>query len=288
MKAYLYAVIAAVLSGTIGVLVKLIDAGSDVHFMTLNFYRIFFGFLFLLAVVPLIDKKVFRVSMDTVKEYFMVGLFLTIALSLYVTANYFAPVNNVSIVATSAPFFILFLAYFMLGEKITTTKIVTLLIAVVGIAIINPFKFEGYVFGNSLALIGSLFYAMLVIGERKEDKKHGFGAVLWFFMFASILLLPFPFIFGFGDLYGVWHLILLLGLFSTGMAYLFYNLALQSLEAEIESIVRTLITPLVSIFLAVIVIGEGLTTRIMIGGGMLILAGIYLETHSKRLKRMKK
>jgi drug/metabolite transporter (DMT)-like permease len=99
--------------------------------MVLNFYRVFFGFLFLLLVLPIIDKKTFRISTkDTITSAF-IGLIMAVSISLYTTANLYAPVQNVVLINYSYPFFLLFFAYFLLKEKITHTKIITLIIAII-------------------------------------------------------------------------------------------------------------------------------------------------------------
>jgi len=92
--------------------------------------------------------------------------------------------------------------------------------------------------------------------------------------------LPFPFIFGFGNL-SAWPFVLVLGLVSTGMAYLFFNLGLEKVEAGFASIIMIIVHPLVAILLAVVIISEELNLRIILGGVLLLLAGIYLEWHKR-------
>jgi drug/metabolite transporter (DMT)-like permease len=282
-KPYIYIILAGILTGTIGIFVKLI--GSEIHFMTLVFYRMILGFIFVLAVVPFIDKNAFKVKQKDLKDYFIVGVLFATTLSLFVVANLFAPVQNVVLITNFSPFLVLILAYFFLKEKITKTKIITLIIGIVGIIIINPFKFGENALGNYLALTQMVFYSFLVVRMRKEDKKHSIGAIIWFFFFATLLLLPFPFIFGWGNLSEVLWLVLGLGIFSTGFAYLFHNLALEKIGAEISSIFIMLTMPLSGIVLAFFILGEELNLRIIIGGIVLIIAGIYLQAHNKKVKK---
>ena len=279
---YIYMVLAALCLATIGVLVKLI--GDTVPVMTLIFFRIFIGFIALLIIVPFIDKKWYKITKKDAKEFFLIGLVYAIALSLYTSANMFAPIQNAVLINYSYPFFVLLFGYFLLKEKVTTTKIITLVIAFIGLVIINPFQFGENNFGNILALAGAFFYGLLITEMRKEDKNHGIGDVIWFLLFASLIMLPFPIIHGLGNLSQIWIYVVLLGVVSTGLAYVFYNLALEKIEAEIGSIIAAIITPHVSIILAVVIIGEPLSTRTIIGGALLLLSGIFLETHNKNIK----
>jgi drug/metabolite transporter (DMT)-like permease len=282
---YIYMILAALCLATIGVLVKKI--GSAIPVMSLNFLRLFIGFITLLIIVPFIDKKWYKITGKDAREFFLIGVVYAISLSLYTAANIFAPVQNAVLINYSYPFFVLLFGYFILKEKVTRTKIITLLIAFVGLAIINPFEFGKNNLGNLLALAGAFFYGLMIVEMRKEDESHGIGDVVWFLFFASLVTLPFPLMNGLGNISSVWIYVVLLGAVSTGLAYILYNLALEKIEAEIGSIIATIITPLVSIILAIVLIGEQIHLRTIIGGALLILSGIYLETHNKKNKSKK-
>lgn len=283
MKNYVYLVIAGALAGIIGIFVKLI--GGNVHVMTLMFYRMFFAFILVLAVVPFLDKTWYKVTGRDLRHFFIVAIVMTVTFTLFVAANLFVPVQNVVLITNFSPFIVLILAAFFLKEKITKTKIITLIIGIIGVAIINPFRVGENMVGNYLALGQAALYSVLIILMRKENKEHKIGAIIWFFFFATLILLPFPFIFGLGDLSGnvVWY-VLALGILSTGVTYLFHNLALEKIGAEISSIIVMIMMPLAGIIGAFFVLNEGFNTRTIIGGVILIIAGIYLQAHEKRLR----
>jgi drug/metabolite transporter (DMT)-like permease len=268
------------LLGTIGVLVKLI--GNSIPIMSLNFLRVFIGFISLLIIIPFIDKKWYIVTKKDIKEYFFIGLLYAISLSLYIIAVNFTTIQNAVLINHFYPFFVLIFSYFILKEKITRTKIITLIVAFIGLIIINPFKFGDGSLGNFFAILGAFFYGLLITKMRYESKNHSIGDVVWFLLFASLILLPFPIIEGFGDFSQVWVYVVLLGFVSTELAYIFYNLALEKIEAEIGAVTAMIITPLVSILLAVFIINENINTRIIFGGILLIIAGVYLEIHTNK------
>lgn len=286
MKNYLYLGIGTMFLATISTLVKLV--GNNVHFMTLMFYRVLFAFLFLLIIVPFLDRKAFKLSKKDIKDYFLLGVLWTIGASMFVTANLFAPVQNIVLIHSIYPFFVFLFAFVLLREQITKTKIVTTIIAFIGLAIINPFQSGAYETGNILALFSALVWALVITEMRKEDKSHTIAHIMWFFFFAVLLLLPMPFVFGFGNLAIAWPYVLFLGLVSTGTAYLFYNFGLQKIEAEEASVITTIINPIFAIVFAFLVIAETLEFKTIIGGTILIIAGVYLETHRKKLKSIPK
>lgn len=279
MKNYIFVILAAALFGTLGIFVKLI--GDCVHPMVINFYRVFFGFITLLFVCPALDKTTFKVKKHDLKLYALIGFIMAITISLANLAYVYAPVQNVAFIFSMFPFFVFIFAYFLLKEKITTAKIITLVIAGVGLFIMNPMRAEG-MFGSVLALLSTAIYGMLVPLMRNVDRSHSIGDVLWFFFFAVIFLFPFPFIFGFGTI--TVH-VLCIGVLSTGIAYLFQNLALKKVEAETSSIVLMLVSTAVAVSLALVILGEKMNIQIIIGGILLVASAIYLQTHRKKLSK---
>jgi len=283
MRDEIYILLATLCFGLIGILVKLI--GTEIPNMTLAFYRLFLGFIFLLLVIPFFDKNVFKINKKDIKDFLLIGILFAASLTLTIIALTYVPVQNVSLIGGIYPFFVLIFAYFWLKEKITWTKIITLVIAIAGLAIINPFKLNAQFIGNIAALASAVALALIVTKMRYEDRTHSASDVLWFLFFGSLVLLPFPFIYGLGNLKEVWMYVLLLGFVSTGLAYLLYNFGLKKIEAETASIIDIISSPIISILLAVLIISEQINFRIIIGGALLITAGAYLELHNKQLKK---
>ncbi len=120
---------------------------------------------------------------------------------------------------------------------------------------------------------------------RKFDKNHGIGSVVWFLGFASLFTLPFALYFGFSGLENVLISVLGLGVISTGIAYFFYNVGLEKIEAEIGGVITMIVSPVVAIVLAVLFIGESLTFNTIFGGMFLILAGLFLNLAPKFMSK---
>jgi drug/metabolite transporter (DMT)-like permease len=278
MKPEFQIIIAALLLGTIGILTKLI--GSDVHPTVIAFYRVFFAMIMLAILCPMVDKTTFKPKRKDLGMYALIGLIFAISMSLIIIAYSKAPIQNITLLSSMAPFFVLIFAYFILKEKITKTKILTLIIAIIGLIIISPIKAEGSIW-NIIAIIVAAIDGVLIVLMRKEDQNHPIGDVFWFFLFATIFLLPFPLIFGLGK---ISIYVFLIGFVTTGIGYFFYNLGLEKIEAEIGSIIMTVIHPVINIILAFIIISEKLNPQVLIGGAILVAAGVYLETHNKTLK----
>ena len=281
MKKISYILLAGFFWGFIGISVKLIN--NEINPFSLNFFRFLTAFLFLAIISPLIDKNCFKLDKRKIKPYAIIGLLFAVTTSLFVFALSRTTISNTVLLQALQPFFLIFMAYFWLKEKITITKIVTLLVAIIGVYIINPLT-TGDLIGNISALISGAFFALLTVYMRYTDRKLHHTSTMWFMFFAALFMLPFPFIFGVGELFkNIWYVLMIGGL-GTGLAYFFYNLALERMEADKVGLFAMILLPLSSIIFGIIVIKEALPLMTIIGGLILIGSGIYLELHIKKTR----
>jgi drug/metabolite transporter (DMT)-like permease len=77
-----------------------------------------------------------------------------------------------------------------------------------------------------------------------------------------------------------WVELLYLGGIASGMAYLLYNASLRHLDAS-EVGVYTNLIPIVGVLTGVIVLGEPLSTRAIIGG-LVVMLGVWITSRSER------
>ena len=281
MKKFVYLLLTGFLWGFIGISVKLIH--NEINPFTLNFFRFLTAFIVLLILSPIFDKRSLKLERKNIRPYAIIGLLFAITTSLFVFALSRTTISNTVLLQAIQPFSLMFIAYFWLKEKITSTKIVTLVIALIGIYIINPLT-TGDLVGNIAALVSGLFFALLTAYMRYEDKKLHHTSTLWYMFFAAIFMIPFPFIFGFGLLMKNIFYILMLGGLGTGLAYLFYNFALEKMEADIVGLYSMILLPLVSIIFGIFVIKEIPTLTTVIGGMVLIGSIVFLKLHIKKLR----
>lgn len=282
MKGYIYILLAGVSFGLVGPLVKLID--GSIPAITLCFFRSLIGLVFILALLPFIDRNTFRVKRTDLKAYIIIGILMAVNFSLFVTANYLAPVSNVVLLFFTFPFWLAIISYFFLRERVTKYMIICLLIAFAGIFAVNPFQ-GIFNLGNIFALINGLNYAVIVAYMRYIDKRHHIGVVFWFLLSATIFLSPAPFIYGLGTFSWNYIWVLVMGIISTGLAYLFLNYGLEKIQAEASSLIIMTTEPVVAIVLSIIIIGEILSLNVLAGGILIIAAGMILEKKHGLTKR---
>ncbi len=262
----------------IGVFVKLIDGA--VPSFTIAFFRALLGFLFLLCIVPFIDKSVFKNFRENARNYALTGLLMAAAFTVAIIALNNAPVSNVIMILATNVIFVALLASHFLHEKITNREKIAMVVGIVGVAVINPFK-GGYALGNGLALLAAVIGACLIVYMRYEGKGHTPGTSMWFLFFAALFLSPTPFIWGVGDILSKWYWILLLGILCTGLAYFLFNFGIENVKAEDVSLLMMISQPVFAITLAYFLIGEVPSQNVLWGGAILLLAGFILESGKK-------
>lgn len=209
-----------------------------------------------------------------------------ISLSLQFLGTKLSTAANGSLVTSATPAFVLLFAWLLLKEKITTRRLLALLLATCGvIAVIDPrsAQLNPDLFIGNLLLFGAAitwaFYSVLV---RK--------------MTQSLDVLPFSLVAFFGGLpvtipaaawelntvgvgeisFGVVGGVLFLGVISTALAMILWNTAFSVLDASAASL-TFFAQPVVGTLLGWLFLGERITSLFILGG---ILIGIGLVISS--------
>src|SRR3989344_6183741 len=270
-------IIAGILLGLIGIWVKLIN--KQVPIMTLNWARLTIAFLFfLLFLAPFYRKKIKKFK--DIKGAILVGFLMAVAFSLFSTANFYAPATNVALITSLYAVITPIFAWFILREKLSTKKIVAIMIALAGLIIINPFKTE-YLIGNIISLIHPFIFSLFLVYLRKKEKGHDIASMFWFFLFATIFLIPFPFIYGLGNINEIIFYVLLLGVLSTAVPYILLAYGLEKVPAPQASMTILVTLPLPAITFSYLIFGEVVSNLVFFGGSLLIIAGVIALWNEK-------
>jgi drug/metabolite transporter (DMT)-like permease len=200
---------------------------------------------------------------------------------LYTTA-----VNTGWIVAI-IPIFITIAARLFLGEAITARKLIGILIGFLGIFLVTSkgvfsvsiFRF-GSTFGDVLVLISAITWTAFTIGGRGFLSRFSpLAAVTPIMIVGCLITLPFTWLKWEWDILfrlslTGWTGILFLGVFCSGLAYLFWYSALEKNDSGIVGIYLYL-EPLVTLIGAYFLLKEEIQWITLWGGGMILL-GVYL------------
>ena len=263
----------------------------EVHPFTLLTLRFGIGGFLLLLVQHQKDRgflKVFSIK-DWVSIIFLaiVGISGHTLLQAY-GLLYTSAINTGWIVAIM-PIFITITARLFLGEGISARKTIGILIGFFGVFLViskgalslSIFCF-GSTFGDILVLISTITWTAFTVGGRGFLSRFSpLAAITPIMIVGCLITLPFTWLkWEWNILFHLslsgWMGILFLGVFCSGLAYLFWYSALQKKDSGVVGIYLYL-EPLVTLIGACFLLSEEIQWITLVGGGMILL-GVYLAT----------
>ncbi len=293
MNQYLALTIVTITEATIGVFVKLV--GDNVPILSLNFYRVFFAALLLAAAMPFFNRSFWKFPKRNFKDTFIIGALIATQICIFNIAMTLAPIANVVIFWSISPFFAFIFSRIFLKEPTKKEHVFIFLIAILGVAIAEPISNNSaHTLGNLISLGSGVVYAALVTYMRHEGKTEENSDIFWSITFAALILLPGLLISGPGKLFKLldysalpfdvpviaW--VIALGVFSTGLAYLFISVAIKKISANIYSLVDTVVSPIIAAFFGFLAFGEVPSSNMVYGGILLIISGFWLTQHMRK------
>jgi drug/metabolite transporter (DMT)-like permease len=190
--------------------------------------------------------------------------------------------GHAALVIGFTPILVLFLAAAVGQERITPLKLVGLAIAIGGVVLLQ----QGHE-GGASSWVGDLYmlaagasFAVYTVFGKHATRRHGAIPIIAFSYAAGALTMwPFTYsavaAFDFASVStAAWIAFFYMTVVSSTVCYLCFYYALHRLAASRISAFAYL-QPLVATLLAIPMLGEPLTTTMM-GGGTLVLAGVFL------------
>ena len=274
---YLLILGAAVLWGLIGMISKGILA-EGVTALEVAFWRALLGGVLFLLHAGLNRKLRLERPQDALP---MAG-FAVVGVSLFyaslIQAIDSGGISLAFILLYTAPLFVIISAWLLLGEALTTRKLVLAPLAVVGIALVSSGGGTGItvnVASVSWGLLSGLTYASYYIfGKLYLGRYRPATIYAWVMPIGAVCLFPFV---DFAPKSGTaWLLLALLALISTYVAYFVYYTGLARVEASRAVLVAT-VEPVVAVTLAATFFGERFGAA-GVTGAILILATAVLAS----------
>lgn len=188
-------------------------------------------------------------------------------------------VAHSSLIVSTTPISILLLARLMGQERLSSLKVVGMLIALSGVALIQftPAKSDGAtVAGDLLSLSGSITFAAFTVFGKVVTRNHsGITINAFAYIGGAIVLLPFV-------LYMGWEIdpfsislraclsLLYMAVFPSVLCYVGYFYALNYVPAS-QVAVFAYLQPAIATFLAVPLLGESISSSLLMGGAIALL-----------------
>lgn len=241
---------------------------------------ILFGLFHKIFIKEKIDKsdykRLFLCALSGVvlnQSFFIVGL------------KYTEPINA-ALIMTTTPILVLLASAFLIKEKITSRKILGILIGISGAIALILAKNSSIDWtldnlkGDLMILINATSYGIyLVLVKSLMKKYHALTVVKWVFSIGFFLMLPFG-VFGLETIEwnnfppSAWAALTFVLLGTTFLAYLLNAAALKTVNPSVVSI-YIYFQPLFATVIALL-IGKDVLTWEKVAAGILIFIGVYL------------
>ena len=211
------------------------------------------------------------------------GVLIGLAWVLFFAGFRLTSIANVTFIYNMCPIYVLILSPILLKERISKFQLLTIFVAFLGFDLIigQSIDFSDAAFlGIMAATFSGILYALIVIINRKYA-THLEGEAVAFIQLLFTLIVLLPFVLGsnafvqFGEMTSfAWILLLILGVFHTGLAYIGYFQSYKTCSASTVA-QFTYLDPAFALIFGYFLASESLTL-IQGLGGLLILGSTFI------------
>jgi len=232
------------------------------------------------------------------KDYlvFAAAAFFGVALNMltfFKGLSYTTPIHA-SVIMVVVPIIVLLLSAFILKEKITSLKVMGVVLGLSGALVLTLYgksalASDNILLGNFLVFINAASYSVyIIIIKQLTSKYHPFTFIKWLFLFGLIMVTPF----GFNELSEVqwgtfqpytYFSIAFIIVAATFGTYILNPLALRELKASTVSTFLYLQPVMAGIF-AILMGSDSLDTTKIIAA-ILIFIGVYLVSKPNKVTK---
>jgi drug/metabolite transporter (DMT)-like permease len=196
---------------------------------------------------------------------------------------------NGALISMAVPILTAVIAVIVLSEKMTVARVVSLVIALVGVLIISDISWGqldfsgGYLFGSVLLLLGTLCNAIYVVfSKRLLAIASPVVLLFWGQLMGFLISLPFLPVEGFDCRtvidykWQTWTSLCFLGIVYFSFTMIVFYRILVRLDAG-QIMVSNYLQPFFGVLMAAVLLGESITLTMIIGGAF-VLIGTTLAT----------
>jgi len=239
----------------------------------------------LLSIIAIVAKRNFSLNLKSHGWIFILALIAVFHLWIQVTGLQFTTAANTGWIIGTAPVFMAVMGLIFFKEKITLLSFGGIVLALFGLLMLigkGDLTNIGLIQNKGdLLVLGSAFtwgvYSM--VNKKISLTYSPLMTILYLFLMMAIIIVPFNLdqntinsVVNLSQL--GWFMVLFLGLFCSGIAYVIWAQALRDLEsAKVGAFLY--LEPLITVFAAWIFLSEDITFLMLISG-LLITIGVII------------
>lgn len=282
-------ILAGIMFGSSGIFVRTLTQ-NGIDPTTLLFLRFSIAIIPILLAIFLTDRELFKIDKSDIPLFIACAICI-IGLNLcYNESMNTIPLSLAAVLLSLAPIYVIIIAYIAFGEKITSKKVICMLLAIFGCVLMTGVLENSMmnisVFGIACGIGAGLFWAFYLIASKKSIKngKHTFTILLYSIIIISIALIPFT---DFGQINAFVSINPLLTIvfliihstFSFALPYVFSTLSLNFIDSGTSSIFMSASEPFAALLFGLLIYGE-IPTLVMLCGFILTLVSMTILSRS--------
>lgn len=278
-------ILAGIMFGSSGIFVRTLTQ-NGIDQSTLLFLRFSIAIIPILIALLLTDKELFKIDLTDIPLFLACSVCI-IGLNLcYNESMNTIPLSLAAVLLSLAPIYVLIIAYFMFGEKITSQKIMCMALAIFGCLLMTGVLEENL---TSVPLLGivsgigaGIFWAVYLMASKKsmESGNHTYTILFYSIIFITITLIPFT---DFGQISSFISInptltilfLILHSTFSFALPYIFSTLSLEYIDSGISSILLSGAEPFAALIFGLILYSE-VPSMMMFCGFIITIAAMTI------------
>ncbi len=284
---YLMIIAVMIIWGSISLFVKGIPLESSQIVM----FRTLLGSITLVFFSLGLKRKINYYELKKQLGYFVVsGVSMAVNWMLLFEAYNYTSVSVATLTYYCAPAIIILLSPVVLKEKLTYQKLISIIGAMVGMILIsgNYTITTTDIHGILLAFLSAIFYAIVVLSNKKINNFSGFDIALIELVIAAIIITPNVLLttdlsFINFSMTNTMNLIII-GIIHTGLAFALYFSAMTKMSAQTVAILG-FVDPVAALVLSFLVLNEKMIPIQIFGAVIMIGSAIFAETVQSKNKK---
>ena len=193
---FMFPILSGIMFGAAGVFVRTLTS-FGFNNGTIIFARVFFAVIIMAGLILLQDKNLLKINIKDIPIFIGTGIIGMLGVNLF----YNEAIDNLTlavsaVLLSTAPVIVVLLAAVIFKEKITTRKIVCMLLAIGGCVLATGMLEESVsisFYGLVVGIGSAIFYALYSIFSRMASNKHydTYTIIFYSVVLISIVMIPF-------------------------------------------------------------------------------------------------
>jgi len=301
-QGYIAALGSALLLSLTSIFISYLNIHFKIPALVLAFWREFFVAILLSIGFLIFEVKILKDLGEHLSYLIAYGFVLAFFNALWTVSVILNGAAVGTVLAYCSAAFTVLLGWLILKENLTFSKIIAVILSLLGCAlIVNAFDSNAWELnaaGMLTGILAGLFYAFYSLMGRSASQRglNPWRTLLYIFTLAAVFMLIFNLLFGrylpggaekisemfwLGNSIKGWGILFLLAAGPTLIGYGLYNVALHHLQSSVANLIAT-IEPVFTAATAYFVLGEVLSFWQIIGSLLVILGVLIIRLTPKR------